>query len=50
MKNIQLPNFTQKEGICFTDENTLYITDEREKKSGGKLYKLNLLKSKAETN
>lgn len=50
MNNMQLPTFTQKEGICFTDENTLYITDEKEKKTGGKLYKLNLLKSKSETN
>lgn len=46
MKNIQLPNFTQKEGISFVDENTLYITDEKDKKTGGYLYKLNLLKTK----
>ena len=46
MKNIQLPTFTQKEGICFVDENTIYITDEKDKKTGGNLYKLNLLKTK----
>ncbi|CAM3976376.1 hypothetical protein FLAN108750_02695 [Flavobacterium antarcticum] len=46
MKNRQLPTFTQKEGICFKDENTLYITDEKDKKTGGNLYKLNLLKTK----
>lgn len=47
MKNISLPTFTQKEGICFVDENTLYITDEKDKKTSGNLYKLLLSKSKS---
>lgn len=47
MKNISLPTFTQKEGICFVDENTLYITDEKDKKTGGNLYKLLLSKPKS---
>lgn len=33
---------TQKEGICFKDNNTLYIADERDGGTGGKLYTLNL--------
>jgi hypothetical protein len=43
---ISLPTYTQKEGICFLDNTTLYITDEREKKTGGKLYQLILSKPK----
>jgi len=31
---------SQKEGICFKDENTLYITDEKTHGSGGNLYEL----------
>lgn len=33
---------SQKEGICFTDNNTLLIGDEKEKQTGGKLYQLKL--------
>ncbi|MFP9098804.1 hypothetical protein ACLI09_07110 [Flavobacterium sp. RHBU_24] len=38
---------TQKEGICFKDNTTLYIADERDKRTGGKLYTLNLADLKA---
>jgi hypothetical protein len=38
---------TQKEGICFKDDTTLYIADERDKRTGGKLYTLNLADLKA---
>ena len=38
---------TQKEGICFKDDSTLYIADERDKRTGGKLYTLNLADLKA---
>jgi hypothetical protein len=31
---------SQKEGICFKDENTIYITDERAHGTGGNLYEL----------
>ena len=49
VEQIDLQSFTQKEGICFKDNNTLYISDEKKKKTGGKLYELNLseLKSKS---
>lgn len=39
---IPLGELTQKESICFADNHTLYIGDEKKKKSGGKLYKLEL--------
>ncbi|GEC77656.1 hypothetical protein [Flavobacterium aquatile] len=35
---LQLDNFSQKEAICFKDNNTLYIADEKTKKIGGNLY------------
>lgn len=46
-EQIDLQSFTQKEGVCFTDNNTLLITDEREKKNGGYLYELDLSKLKS---
>ncbi|WP_432671888.1 hypothetical protein [Flavobacterium sp. SM2513] len=49
MQNISLPTLTQKEGICFINESTLYITEEKDKHTGGKLYQLNLSKSKAQS-
>lgn len=42
VQQIDLKNFTQKEGICFVDNDNLYITDEKDKKTGGKLYQLKL--------
>ena len=43
-KITQLPldHQSQKEGVCFKDNNTLYITDERAPGKGGNLYKFNL--------
>jgi len=46
-EQIDLESFTQKEGICFTDNNKLLITDERKKKTGGYLYELDLSKLKS---
>jgi len=42
IKEIDLNHVSQKEGICFKDDNTLYIVDEKEKKEGGKLYEFKL--------
>lgn len=39
---IPLGYISQKEGICFKDENTLYITDEKAHGKGGNLYEYNL--------
>lgn len=38
LKKIPLKHTSQKEGICFKDNQTLYITDEREHGSGGNLF------------
>lgn len=47
-EEIQLPEVTQKEGICFKDNQTLLIVDEKDKKTGGNLYEIKIsdLKSK----
>ncbi|WP_347175486.1 hypothetical protein [Polaribacter uvawellassae] len=42
LKEIPLEHTSQKEGINFKDENTLFITDERVKKIGGNLYSLKI--------
>lgn len=39
---IDLKHRTQKEGICFPDNETLYISDERDHGSGGILYRYRL--------
>ena len=44
---VELGSDTQKEGICFANNETLYITDEKDKKTGGKLYHLKLSESKS---
>ena len=43
-KVTQLPlnHRSQKEGICFKDNNTVYIVDERAHGEGGNLYELKL--------
>jgi hypothetical protein len=40
VKTINLEHQTQKEGICFKDNNTLLITDEKARGEGGNLYEL----------
>lgn len=42
MVELDLKHFTQKEAICFKNNNTLLIADERVKKTGGNLYQLGL--------
>lgn len=39
---IPLEHKSQKEGVCFKNEKTLYITDEQAHGSGGNLYEFNL--------
>ena len=41
-KEYALDHSSQKEGICFKDSTTLYITDEKAHGSGGNLYEFNL--------
>jgi hypothetical protein len=42
VKTIELEHKTQKEGICFKDNNTVLITDEKAHGEGGNLYELKL--------
>ena len=42
VSEIPLNNVSQKEGICFKDKNTLYITDEKAHGLGGNLYEYRL--------
>jgi len=42
MTRYDLNHVTQKEGLCFTDNDTLLIADEKDKKTGGRLYKVTL--------
>lgn len=40
--SLKFDHSSQKEGICFKDNNTVYITDERTKGEGGNLYEFKL--------
>lgn len=42
VREIKLTYSSQKEGVCFKDDNTLLITDEKTRGSGGNLYELKL--------
>ena len=44
VKKIKLNHFSQKEGICFKNDSTLLIVDEKRKNTKGKLYELALSK------
>lgn len=39
VETIEFKHISQKEGVCFNKDGTLYITDERKKSKGGKIYK-----------
>lgn len=43
---LHLNHFSQKEAICFKDDSTLIIADEKTKKIGGKVYEVNFNKTK----
>lgn len=40
--DLDLNHSSQKEGICFKDNTTVYIADEKVKKTGGKLYEFKI--------
>jgi len=42
VRKIEFDHRTQKEGVCFKDNNTLLITDERSRGEGGNLYELKI--------
>lgn len=39
---LNLADYTQKEGLCFKDNSSIYISDEKTKSIGGNLYEYNL--------
>ena len=43
---LELNHFSQKEAVCFIDNDRLYIADERTKKVGGNVYNVSLKKLK----
>lgn len=45
-KELYLNHFSQKEAICFKDNTTLFIADEKTNKVGGKVYEVSLDKFK----
>lgn len=45
-QQIDLAHYSQKEGLCFSGNNKLLLSDEKKKSSGGNLYELDLLKAK----
>lgn len=47
MEMYELGHASQKEGLCFKDNDTLLIADEKDKKTGGKLYEVKLSDLKA---
>lgn len=49
VQQIDLANFSQKEGICFVNNHKVFVTDERKKKNGGNLYQLDLRKLKSKS-
>ncbi|TBN05401.1 hypothetical protein EYD45_03740 [Hyunsoonleella flava] len=42
IEELKFDHNSQKEGICFIDSKTVYITDERDKGDGGNLYEFKL--------
>ncbi len=49
MKELELNHYSQKEGVCFKNNETLLIADEKDKKTGGNLYEVNLKKLKSKS-
>ena len=47
--DLNLNHFSQKEAICFKDNNTLLIADEKTKKIGGNVYEVSLKKLKSKS-
>jgi len=42
IETLEFNHFSQKEGVCFKDKNTVYITDERIGLIGGNIYTFNI--------
>ena len=48
MQMLELGHSTQKESICFKDNDTLFIADEKDDDEGGKLYEVRISELQAE--
>lgn len=48
MEMFELGHYSQKEGICFKNEDTLLIADEKDDNTGGKLYSVSISALKGE--
>ncbi len=46
LKTIPIEDFSQKEGLCFASNTKIYLSDEKDKKTGGKIYAIDLSESK----
>lgn len=46
---LELNHFSQKESVSFSDNNTLFIADEKTKKTGGNVYTFSIRKLKSKT-
>jgi hypothetical protein len=44
---LELNHFSQKEAVCFKNDDSLLIADERVKKTGGNVYEVSLEKLKS---
>lgn len=42
IEELKFDHNSQKEGVCFKDSNTVYITDEKDKSEGGNLYEFKI--------
>ncbi len=42
IEELSFDHSSQKEGVCFKDNSTVYLTDERNKTEGGNIYSFNL--------
>jgi hypothetical protein len=42
IEELKFNHTSQKEGVCFKNKNTIYITDEKNKSGGGNLYEFKI--------
>ena len=45
MTELNLNHYSQKEAVCFKDNDELFIADERVKNAGGNLFEFNLIRN-----
>ena len=45
VEELKFNHDSQKEGVCFKNNTTVYITDEKDKSEGGNIYEFSLIKN-----